>query len=71
VISARSGYVGIKPTKKAHEPTNVDSLEAYLRAGELCEPKPTAAERVKPMPPIKFQNPTCQPIVLGAGLYLV
>lgn len=57
-------------TKKAHDPTNVDNPEAYSRADENSDPKPTAGQSVKPMPPIKFQNPTCQPSVLGAGLYL-
>lgn len=64
------GWKREKHTRNAHEPMNVDKAEAYSKADELSEPNPTAGQTVKPKPPMKFQNPTCQPRVFRRGLYL-
>ena len=55
-------------TKKAHEPINVDSVDAYAKAG-FSAANPSAPQRVKPRAPTRFHTPICQPREERFGRY--
>lgn len=57
-----------KQTKKDHEPIKVANVEANATPGWLIA-KPRAPHRVKPMAPMRFQKPTCQPRTVRLGIY--